>query len=118
MRKQSFNLVLAGAITGCINGLFGAGGGMVLIPMLTLFCHLEETEVFSTSITMILPMCVISLLLSARGQPFPWSTALPYLLGSLLGGIVAGLYGKKIPTIWLHRILGVLILYGGIRYLC
>ena len=38
-------------------------------------------------------------------------------LGSALGGSLAGLWGKKIPTRWLHRGLGVLILWGGIRYL-
>jgi len=43
--------------------------------------------------------------------------ALPYLIGSLIGGVGAGLWGKRIPVLWLHRILGVLILWGGIRYL-
>ena len=46
-----------------------------------------------------------------------WGDSLPYLLGSALGGSLAGLWGKKIPTRWLHRGLGVLILWGGIRYL-
>jgi uncharacterized membrane protein YfcA len=51
-------------------------------------------------------------------QPLPLTTALPYLIGSALGGILAGLLGKRIPTVWLHRGLGILILWGGYRYLC
>ena len=40
------------------------------------------------------------------------------LIGSGAGGILAGFFGSKIPTHWLHRLLGVLILWGGYRYLC
>jgi uncharacterized membrane protein YfcA len=56
--------------------------------------------------------------MSVSNSAFPWSTALPYLLGSAIGGVAAGLWGKKIPVKWLHRLLGALILWGGIRYLC
>jgi len=35
-----------------------------------------------------------------------------------LRGLLAGKYGERIPAHWLHRGLGVLILWGGIRYLC
>ena len=43
---------------------------------------------------------------------------LPYLIGSAFGGVAAGLWGRKIPTLWLHRFLGAMILWGGVRYLC
>ena len=108
---------LSGAAAGVINGLFGAGGGMVLVPLLNSKSGLSETERFSASVAIITPICIISLLFS-----FPWQVTfkevLPYLLGSSIGGIAAGLWGQRIPTIWLHRVLGALILWGGIRYLC
>jgi len=47
-----------------------------------------------------------------------FQASVPYLFGSAAGGFLAGMYGKKIPTKWLHRGLGVLILWGGFRYLC
>ena len=40
-----------------------------------------------------------------------------WLIGSTIGGILAGQFGKHIPVKWLHRGLGILILWGGIRYL-
>lgn len=106
---------LAGLAAGSVNGLFGAGGGMVLVPLLNK-TGLAQEQVFPCSVVIILPICVISLLLS--GSQIPWDTALPYLLGSAVGGIGAGLWGKKIPVLWLHRALGLLILWGGVRYLC
>lgn len=116
MRKRIFSgMVLAGACAGAVNGLLGAGGGMLLVPMLSAFTSLEEDEIFPSSVAIIAPICVVSLLLTRN---IAWSASVPFLLGSALGGLLAGLWGKKIPTLWLHRGLGVLILWGGLRYLC
>lgn len=109
---------IAGACAGAVNGLFGAGGGMVLVPLLSLFTDLKEEEVFPSSVSIILPICLISLSVTFEKSSFRWEQALPYLIGSALGGILAGIFGKRISTLWLHRLLGILILWGGIRYLC
>ena len=90
---------------------------MVLAPMLSEKADIAEEERFPASVAIILPICVISLLFSGRWQ-MGISRMLPYLIGSAVGGIAAGLWGRHIPTTWLHRVLGVLILWGGIRYLC
>lgn len=117
MRKTSIlGPAVAGACAGMVTGLFGAGGGMVLIPMLTLLTDLNEEEVFPFSVSTILPLCIVTLLTSSR--PIPWRDAFPYLIGSTLGGIFAGILGRKIPIKWLHQILGIFILWGGVRYLC
>ena len=108
---------LCGALTGAINGLFGAGGGMILVPLLRKCTNLDETDLFPASISIMLPLCVISLMVYGLNQPLPWAASLPYLLGSAFGGIGAGLWGSRIPVKWLHRILGLLILWGGIRYI-
>ena len=110
-------LTIAGGAAGLVNGLFGAGGGMVLVPTLGKRTGLSEEERFPASIAIIAPICVISLLISGPRQ-LTLKQILPYLIGSAVGGIAAGLWGKYIPTIWLHRGLGILILWGGIRYLC
>ena len=116
MRKK-LGSALAGFAAGAVNGLLGAGGGMVLVPILSHNSDLEEKEVFSSSIVIILPICIVSLLVNSDGA-LPWQFAWPYLLGAIPGGILAGFFSKRIPVKWLHRGLGIVILYGGIRYLC
>ncbi len=116
MKKHSI-LALAGFIAGAVNGLFGAGGGMVLVPLLTATKQLNEEEVFPSSVSVILPICLVSLTFTAIQAPLPLLQALPYLLGSIGGGVLAGVTANKIPVKWLHRGLGILILYGGVRYL-
>ena len=115
--SHKIRLTVAGGAAGIVNGLFGSGGGMVLVPLLCSKTGITESERFSASVVIITPLCMVSLLFS-----FPWQVTfqevLPYLLGSTAGGIAAGLWGEKIPTVWLHRFLGAVILWGGIRYLC
>ena len=91
---------------------------MVLVPLLTALTDLGDENIFPASITIILPICVVSLIVTALQEAIPWEAALPYLIGSTVGGVLAGIYGKRIPTIWLHRVLGGMILWGGFRYLC
>ena len=110
--------ILAGLGAGTVAGLFGAGGGMVLVPLLTLLTDMEEQEVFPSSITIILPICIVALTVTALTGTVDWRSALPYLFGSTVGGFFAGKWGQKIPVKWLHRALGLLILWGGVRYLC
>ena len=116
MKKQRWlGSLLAGLGAGAVNGLFGAGGGMVLIPLLGLLTDLEDGEIFASSLAIILPICLASLI---SGSQVPWTDALPWLVGSAIGGTAAGIWGKKIPMKWLHRVLGLFILWGGVRFLC
>lgn len=117
-KRVFFGAMLAGLGAGAVNGLFGAGGGMVLVPLLSLLTTMEDQEIFGASIAIILPICVVSLTATAITGTVAWQAAVPYLFGSAAGGLAAGLWGSKIPAKWLHRGLGILILWGGIRYLC
>ena len=115
--QKKWSMSLAGFCAGAVNGLFGAGGGMVLVPLLTGLTDLKEEEVFPSSVTIILPLCLVSLCVTMQQQSIDLIAALPYLTGGALGAIPAGLWGHKIPVTWLHKGLGILILWGGVRYL-
>ncbi len=116
-KRYYYGAALAGLLAGLVNGIFGGAGGMVLIPALRLLTPAEEDRLFSISVSVMLPVCVLSLFFSSRTAPLPWLDAMPYLLGSAAGGVLAGKFGQKIPALWLHRIFGAMILWGGIRYL-
>ena len=118
MAKKKFSRLgaaAAGAGAGVANGLFGAGGGMVLVPALQKLTDVEEESLFPTSVAVILPLCLVSLTVYGLRGDLPWQTAWPYLVGSGLGGLAAGIFGRRIPTALLHRALGILIIWGGIR---
>ena len=120
MKQENVSLwkcLLAGLAAGFINGFFGAGGGMVLVPLLIWLVGLPDKLAFSSAISIILPLCVVSLVIYGRHDMLPLSDALPYLLGGAGGGVLAGLWFQKVPAKWLHLALGALILLGGVRLL-
>lgn len=118
MKNKQIGICIAGLCAGAVNGLFGAAGGMVLVPLLTALSDLKDDEIFTASISIILPVCIVSLCASAITGTVSIAQAFPYLIGGAVGGIIAGKFGHRIPVIWLHRGLGAMILWGGFRYLC
>ena len=116
--KNEFKTAIAGFCAGAVNGLFGAGGGMLLVQLLTVMKDIEEETVFSSSVSIILPICLTSILFSVGTHGLPWQMAFPYLAGSIMGGFLAAKADLHIRITWMHRALGILILWGGIRYLC
>ena len=109
--------MLAGAAAGLTNGFFGGGGGSVLVPMLTRVCGLDQRRAFATSVAVILPLCALSAAVYLLRGGLDLSAALPYLIGGLAGGFIAGKLFKKVPPKLLRRLLGAVIIYGGVRCL-
>jgi len=108
-------LLITGAAAGLVCGLFGAGGGMVLVPLLVRFRGMESKTAFASALSVMLPISLVTigaLWFSGGLQP---EGCLPFLIGGTVGGIFAGLFYKKIPTVLLHRAMGILILWGGFR---
>ena len=76
---------------------------------------LEEKQAFATSVAVALPLSIASFAVFVAHGNNVWEAALPYLLGGIAGGLLSAKFFKKIPAVWLHRLFGALILYGGIK---
>lgn len=110
-------MILSGAIAGVVTGVFGSGGGMILVPLLSVFCGISEESLFPVSLCVMLPICLCTTVVLVSNTDFVLVSAFPYMIGSILGGIVAGTIGHKIQGKWLHGLFGIFILWGGIRFL-
>ncbi|MBR7137644.1 MAG: sulfite exporter TauE/SafE family protein, partial [Clostridia bacterium] len=85
-KKGDIAAAVTGLAAGFVNGLLGAGGGMILVPMLHLWCGLDEKEACATSVAIVAPMCALSAILYfAGGSAWPPQT-LWYCVGGLAGG--------------------------------
>ena len=115
--KQQFRFGVAGAAAGFVNGAFGGGGGMVLAPMLTLWCGMEQKQALATCVAIILPLCALSAAVQMLWGSFDWLSAAPYLIGGGIGGALGGLMFRKVNVLWLRRLFAAFLLYGGVRYL-
>ena len=117
MKISKTKCAFSGAAAGRINGLMGAGGGMVLVPLLVRWCGLEDKHAFATAISIILPLSMVSIVVYAMKAPLPFADAWPYLAGGLAGGLLGGLLFRKMSANLLHKLLGAFILWGGIQLL-
>ena len=115
--QQKAKLRLSGAAAGLVNGCFGGGGVMVMVPLLTRWCGLEQKQALATCVGVILPFCVLSAAIYVLRGGFDWLMALPYLIGGGIGGALGGLLFQKVSALWLRRIFALFLLYGGVRYL-
>lgn len=115
--SQKWKYRISGMAAGAANGLFGGGGGMVMVPLLLKWCHLEEQKAFATCVAVILPFCVVSAAVFLFRTDFDWLQALPYLMGGLAGGFVGGKLFTRVDPLWLKRVFAAFLVYGGIRYL-
>lgn len=114
--KKYGKFILTGAAAGLLNGLFGAGGGMALVPMLYRD-GLPAQKAHATSIAIILPLSLLSGIFYLSLGHLVVSDALPFLPLGLVGAAVGGWLLPKVQTVWLHRLFGVLALYAGGRLL-
>ncbi len=108
---------VAGGLAGIANGFFGGGGGMILVPLLTRKCGLDQRRAFATSVCVILPLCMLSSVIYFFRGGLDFMAALPYLAGGLVGGFIGGKVFKKLNMDWLRRAFALLILYGGVKSL-
>ena len=107
----------AGGLAGLANGLFGGGGGMVFLPILSRWGELEARKLYATCVGVIFPVCALSAGIALWRQEFSLLQALPYRLGGGLGGFLGGkLYGK-VPTKVLKWLFAAFLIYGGVKYL-
>ncbi len=103
----------AGMLAGLANGFFGGGGGMLLVPMLTRYCGLDQRRAFATSVAVILPLCGLSAAIYWMRGGLDVGLALPYLAGGLAGGFLGGRLFRRMDVMWLRRAFALLLLYGG-----
>ncbi len=107
--------LLIGAAAGTVNGLFGAGGGLLLVPLMIRFCKLEQKQAFATALVVMLALSAVSLAVYWYRGSVDFRAALPYLLGGVAGGVIGGVWMKRIKVKWLRLALAAFLLYGGVK---
>ncbi len=112
--KTGLKKFLGGIIIGVLNGTFGAGGGIVAVPMLRK-SGIDDKRAHASSIAVILPISLVSLSMYLLNGRVELRDGLPYILPGIIGAVTGTFILSKIPKKWLHRVFGALIIYAGIR---
>lgn len=107
-------LALLGALTGMLSGLFGIGGGVVLVPLLTIFLGYQQRLAAGTSVAAILPAAIVGGIGYGIQGNVDWIAALLLAIGIVVGAQIGSYLLAKVPTAalrWLFMVflLGVVV---------
>ncbi|MEO8639855.1 MAG: TSUP family transporter [Chloroflexota bacterium] len=107
-----------GLLAGVLSGLFGIGGGIVIVPLLVLVVGLTTTQAAGTSLAaLLLPVGALGALEYWRGGFVDLGFAAVLALGLLLGAYFGARLGISLPVEVVQRGFGVLLVLVGIRFI-
>lgn len=114
MKRRNKGAFLGGIGVGVLNGLLGAGGGLITVPLLDLL-GVRGKQSHATSLAIIVPLSLLSAgIYWFRGWAAP-GDALPYLPGGLVGAAAGAWLLCRLNTGWVKVLFGLLLLWAGVR---
>ncbi len=115
-KNKKITVPLFGFLIGAVNGLMGAGGGMLAVPLLKK-CGLEQKQAHTNAVAVILPITVISAVLYMIKGYVSVSDAIPFIPTGIIGSFLGAYFLKKISPFYLKKLFGGFMIYAGIRLL-
>jgi len=116
--KIAMSLFLLGILAGIASGLFGIGGGLVIVPVLVELFHYDQKRAVGTSLAALLPPVALLAVMSyyEEGQIHPL-TALFIGLGLIFGAFLGGKIALGLPSSTIKRWYGVFLLAVSMRFI-
>lgn len=105
--------VALATVVGLLTGIFGVGGGFIVVPALVIIVGLSPHTAVGTSLLVIALNSAVGL--AARwGAPVDWAIVLPLASGGAVGAILGARWAARLPEHQLRRAFTmVLILVAG-----
>ena len=116
MKNKKDLIALSGIGIGFLNGLLGAGGGMIAVPILKRL-SLSQKEAHANAVALILPITVLSAVLYLLNGYVTLKQSLIYIPTGIIGSLIGAFLLKKISPLWLKRIFSFFMIYAGVRLL-
>ncbi len=108
-------LAAFGLGTGAAAGLLGVGGGILMVPFLTLAVGLSQHAAEATSLVVVLPTAVVASLELRRRGVGDLGLALRFGVVGAVGGAVGALLALALPATTLRVVFAVFLALVGLR---
>ena len=108
-------IFLAACVCGIASGLFGIGGGVLLVPFLALFFAFGQHRAQGTSlIALVPPTGALAFFAYARAGAVSWRVGLLLIPGVFVGGILGGVLAKSLPPRRMRQVFAALLFLLGV----
>ncbi|MEN4474654.1 sulfite exporter TauE/SafE family protein [Mycolicibacterium cosmeticum] len=97
-RRCAPRSIPAGFLVGLLTGLFGVGGGFLIIPALVLMLGVEMSIAVGTSLLIIVANSAAGVLSHLSGADIDWATAAAFVGTAIAGSLIAGQLGARLDT--------------------
>ena len=112
--KNTVRLMFFGALAGFCNGLFGSGGGMVVVPFLKK-TGLSTVKAHATAIAVILPLTALSIWRYMSFGRADTTVLTMVCIGGIIGGITGSKLLKKFSPRFLHCGFSAVVIVAAVR---
>jgi len=96
-QDRAVRLGVTGGAVGVLTGFFGVGGGFVILPAMVLAADLPMKLAVGTSLLAIALQATWGVVGHLGLGTVAWGVTLPFLVGSIAGGLVGGRLAALIP---------------------
>lgn len=117
-RRVARNLLTStgiGVAAGFVGGLFGVGGGVIVVPGLILFLGIDQIRASATSTATIAAAAAGALVLFGSESAVDLTAAGWLVAGAVVGAALGARYVDRVPTVWLTRGFAALMLIAAVR---
>jgi uncharacterized membrane protein YfcA len=115
--REHATALLVGVAAGLAGGLFGVGGGIVLVPLLTAVLHLSQHQAHGTSLAAIGATAIAALFVYGTHGNVAWGTAALVGVASMLTARYGARLATRTSTRNLRRAFAVLLVLVALRLL-
>lgn len=104
-----------GVVAGLVGGLFGIGGGVIVVPGLVLIAKLSQHEASGTSVAAIVASSGAALVVLAGDGQVDWPAAALLFAGAGTGAFLATRYLHHVPEHLLAAAFTVVLFISAFR---
>ena len=109
---------IVGLMAGVLSGMFGIGGGIVIVPALLIFSHLNQTMANGTSLAaLLLPVGILAVIEYYKQRLIDVRGAFLIGLGISAGIIIGSETALFLPGSILRKLYALFLLYMGYQFL-
>jgi uncharacterized protein len=115
---QSLGLVLVGVLAGVFAGMFGIGGGLVIVPALAIFYGMKQHAAVGTSLgALLLPVGALSAWVYWKNGNLNIGYSLLLAAGLLIGAYLGARLVEPVSDLTLRRMFGAFMFIVSIKML-
>jgi hypothetical protein len=109
---------MIGLVSGVASGLFGVGGGIIMVPAMMMLMGVPIKTAVGTSLAVIIPTAIIGTCKHFHQHNVSWPLALSLAPTALVGGYLGAWLTTLIAAPQLKRAFGAFLVLIGLRLLC